>query len=121
MENTRLDMLNGHFEQQNASYMSPHGPASDDDIVIVSYARTAMTRAKKGAQANTSPELMLKPVLEAVIKEAGLKPSQVEEITIGNVLQGGSGAASARMGQFLAGVPTETPLYVINRMCSSGL
>jgi len=121
MENSRLNMLNGHFEEQNASYMSPHGPASDDDIVIVAYARTAMTRAKKGNQATTSPELMLKPVLEAVIKQAGLKPEQVEEITIGNVLQGGAGAASARMGQFLAGVPTETPLYVINRMCSSGL
>jgi len=64
---------------------------------------------------------MLKPVLEAVIKQAGLKPEQVGEITIGNVLQGGAGAASARMGQFLAGVPTEAPLYVVNRMCSSGL
>jgi len=101
--------------------MSAHGPAHDDDVVIVSCARTAMTRAKKGNQANTSPELMLKPVLEAVIKQAGLKAEQVDEITIGNVLQGGAGAGSARMGQFLAGIPTETPLYVVNRMCSSGL
>jgi len=41
---------------------------------------------------------MLKPVIESVIKQAGIKAADVEEITIGNVLQGGSGAASARMG-----------------------
>lgn len=101
--------------------MQPLGPKDDDDIVIVSYARTAMTRAKKGTQATTSPEVMLKPVIESVIKQAGIKKEDVEEITIGNVLQGGSGAASSRMGQLLAEVPYTTPLYAINRMCSSGL
>jgi hypothetical protein len=41
---------------------------------------------------------MLKPCIESVIKQAGCKPTDVEEITIGNVLQGGAGAASSRMG-----------------------
>jgi hypothetical protein len=41
---------------------------------------------------------MLKPVIESVIKQAGIKGEQVDEITIGNVLQGGAGAASSRMG-----------------------
>lgn len=80
-----------------------------------------MTRAKKGPQAQTAPESMLAPVFKAVIKKAGIKPEQVDEITIGNCLQGGAGAASTRMAQFLAGIPATTPLYVINRQCSSGL
>ena len=66
--------------------MQQNGPKHDDDIVVASFARTAMTRAKKGAQATTSPEVMLKPCIESVIKQAGCKPTDVEEITIGNVL-----------------------------------
>lgn len=81
-----------------------------------------MTRAKKGPQRNTAPEAMLKPVMEDCLKKANnLDPKLVGEICIGNVLQGGSGAATSRMAQYLAGIPTETPLYVVNRMCSSGL
>jgi len=85
-------------------------------------ARTAMTRAKKGPQRNTAPEAMLAPVMKDALKKAGnLDPKTLGEICIGNVLQPGSGASSSRMGQFLADIPEEVPLYVVNRMCSSGL
>lgn len=81
-----------------------------------------MTRAKKGPQKDTAPEAMLAPVFKDVLKKAGnLDPKLVQEICIGNVLQPGSGATSSRMGQFLAGIPNSTPLYTIDRMCSSGL
>jgi acetyl-CoA acyltransferase 1 len=80
-----------------------------------------MTPAKRGLQASTAPEAMLAPVLVDVLKKGGVKPEQVGEIAIGNVLQGGAGAASSRMAQFLAGIPETTPLYVVNRQCSSGL
>ena len=121
MESKRLDMLNGHFESQNSSYCAPVGAKHDDDIVVVSYARTAMTRAKKGNQAFTAPEAMLAPVLRDVMKKGNVKGDQIGEIAIGNVLQGGAGAASSRMAQFLADIPETTPLYTINRQCSSGL
>lgn len=64
---------------------------------------------------------MLAPVFRDVMKKGNVKPTQIGEIAIGNVLQGGAGAASSRMAQFLADIPETTPLYTINRQCSSGL
>jgi len=85
------------------------GP-SDDDVVIVGYARTAMTKAKRGAQKDTPPESMLEPVLRAVIKQADIDPKIVEDVCIGNCLQPGSGAFSARIAMFLAGFPETSTL-----------
>lgn len=118
---SRLNMLNGHFDAQPTFNARAVQPKHDDDIVIVSTARTAMTRAKKGAQRNSPPEIMLEPVMRDALKKAGLQGSQLGEICIGNVLQGGSGAATGRMGQFFADIPASVPFYAINRMCSSGL
>lgn len=67
-----------------------------------------MTRAKKGPQKDTGIESMLKPVLEAVVKQAGIDKSLVEDIVIGNVLSGGAGSTNSRMGMYLAGFPDTT-------------
>jgi len=84
-------------------------------------ARTAMTRAKKGAQRDTGTEAMLKPVLEAVAQQSGIKKDMVEDIVIGSVLQSGAGSTNSRMAGFLAGYPETTCVQGINRLCSSGL
>jgi len=102
-------MLNGHFESQNTAYNAQVGPKHDDDVVVVAYARTAMTRFRKGGQATTAPEVMLTPIFKDVIRKAGIKPEQVEEIAMGNVLQNGAGTATTRMAQFMAGIPASTP------------
>ena len=119
---SRLNMLNGHFETQKTFNARSVPNQSDDDVVLVSMARTAMTRWKKGAQKDTAPEAMLAPVLKDVLKKANnMDPSHIQEICIGNVLQPGAGSTTSRMGQFLAGIPHTTPLIGINRLCSSGL
>mmetsp|Transcript_11440 Transcript_11440/g.19336 ORF Transcript_11440/g.19336 Transcript_11440/m.19336 type:complete len:422 (-) Transcript_11440:132-1397(-) len=122
---SRIGILNSQFSGNNSagSYNARSvGPKSDNDIVIVSTARTAMTRAKKGPQKDSPPEIMLTPVFKDVLKKANnLDPKLVQEIAIGNVLQPGSGQASSRMAQFMAGIPDTTPLYAVNRLCSSGL
>jgi len=64
---------------------------------------------------------MLAPIFKEVIRKGKVAPEQVEEIAIGNVLQNGSGAATTRMAQFMAGIPATTPQHAINRLCSSGL
>jgi len=65
---------------------------------------------------------MLLPVLQDALRKANnLDPKLVEEVCIGNVMQAGAGASTSRMAQFLAGIPESTPLYAINRFCSSGL
>lgn len=49
-------------------------------------ARTALTKAKKGAQKDTAPEVMLSVVLKDVIKKAGIDAKLVEDVCVGNVL-----------------------------------
>ena len=119
----RIQALNSHFTAASPNYNGRSvGAKHDDDVVIVSYARTAMTRSKKGPQKDTAVEQMLKPVFQDVLRKANnLDPKLVEEIVIGNVLQPGGGNTTARMGQLLAGIPYDVPLIAINRMCSSGL
>lgn len=118
---SRLDTLNSQFRSETNYNGGKVGPKRDDDVVIIGMARTAMTRAKKGPQANTGIEAMLAPCLEAVAKQSGIDKALVEDIIIGNVLNSGSGATNARMAQFLAGYPETTSCQAINRLCSSGL
>mgnify|MGYP000911913962 CR=1 FL=1 len=123
MENAglRLNQLNNQFKSQNASFNTQIGPKHDDDVVVVSWARTAMTKFRKGGQAQTAPEQMLAPIFKEVMRKGKVTPEQVEDIAIGNVLQNGSGTATTRMAQFMAGIPATTPQHAVNRLCSSGL
>lgn len=80
-----------------------------------------MTKAKKGAQKDTPPEAMLTPVLKAVIQKGGVDAKFIEDVCVGNCLQPGAGAYTARMAMFLAGIPDTASLMAVNRQCSSGL
>jgi acetyl-CoA acyltransferase 1 len=93
----------------------------DDDVVIVGMARTAMTRAKKGPQKDTAPEVMLSVAFKGVLTQSGIDANLIEDIQVGNCLQPGAGSVTARMGQFLAGIPETASLSAVNRQCSSGL
>ncbi|PVF96019.1 thiolase [Serendipita vermifera] len=94
---------------------------NDNDVVIVSAYRTAMTKARKGGFKDTHPEDMLAAVLRAVYTKVNLDPSLIQDISVGNVLPPGGGATVARMAQIYAGIPHTTPLNTVNRQCSSGL
>ncbi|MEJ2067585.1 MAG: acetyl-CoA C-acetyltransferase [Deltaproteobacteria bacterium] len=53
--------------------------------------------------------------------EKTLKPVQVDEVIMGNVLQGGQGQNTARQATISAGIPKETPAFTVNKVCASGL
>ncbi|KAG6899567.1 hypothetical protein C0993_009179 [Termitomyces sp. T159_Od127] len=93
----------------------------DDDVVIVSAVRTAITKARKGGFKDTSPDLLLSHVLRAVYSKPGLDPSLIEDISVGNVLPDRGGASAARMASLHAGIPITTSVNSVNRQCSSGL
>jgi acetyl-CoA acyltransferase 1 len=103
----------------NISRIAP--AKSPEDVVIVSMARTAMTKSKKGKLRDTATELMLAAVFKAVIEESKIDPKLIEDICIGNVLGPGASATTSRMATFLAGIPETTSLSAVNRQCSSGL
>jgi acetyl-CoA C-acetyltransferase len=57
----------------------------------------------------------------AALQRAGLRPEQVEDVLIGNVLQAGLGQNTARLILLKAGIPKEVPATTINMVCGSGL
>ena len=58
----RLQTLNNHVNSNQTFNAGKVAAKSDDDVVIVGMARTAMTKAKRGVQKDTAPEAMLQPV-----------------------------------------------------------
>ena len=55
------------------------------------------------------------------MSRAGIDGGSVEEVIMGQVVQGGSGQAPARQSQILAGLPASVPALTINKVCGSGL
>ncbi|NWF77807.1 MAG: acetyl-CoA C-acetyltransferase [Chloroflexi bacterium] len=53
--------------------------------------------------------------------DSSLRPVQVDEVVMGNVLQGGQGQNTARQAAIYAGIPKETPAFTVNKICASGL
>jgi acetyl-CoA acyltransferase 1 len=93
----------------------------DNDVVIVSAVRSALTKGKKGGFKDTRPEEILSAVLRASYTKVRLDPSLVEDIAVGNVLPPAGGASGARMAALHAGIPNTTSINTVNRQCSSGL
>ncbi|KAJ3487227.1 hypothetical protein NLI96_g3688 [Meripilus lineatus] len=94
---------------------------SDNDVVIVTALRSAITKGKKGGFKDTRPEEILSGVLKAAYSKVGLDPALIQDIAVGNVLPPGGGASAARMAALYAGIPNTVPINTVNRQCSSGL
>src|SRR5437763_15432870 len=60
-------------------------------------------------------------VIKDVLKRAGLKPEQVSEVILGQVLTAGVGQNPARQAAIRAGLPDMVPAMTINKVCGSGL
>ncbi|KWZ42970.1 acetyl-CoA acetyltransferase [Burkholderia savannae] len=90
------------------------------DVVIVSAARTAVGKFGGSLAKIAAPELGA-TVIRAVIERAGVKPEQVGEVILGQVLTAGSGQNPARQALIAAGLPTAVPGMTINKVCGSGL
>jgi len=93
------------------------------EAVIVSLARTAVGKAKKGSLVQTRADDLGKAVLEAAVERAkGLQKEDVEDIIIGCAMpEGEQGLNFARIMALYAGFPVTVPALTVNRFCSSGL
>ncbi|MGD0627141.1 MAG: acetyl-CoA C-acetyltransferase [Thermodesulfobacteriota bacterium] len=90
------------------------------EVVIVSAARTAVGTFG-GALRDISAVELGRIAIEEALKRAKVKPEQVEEVILGNVLQAGQGQNPARQVLIRAGIPKEVPGTTINKVCASGL
>jgi acetyl-CoA C-acetyltransferase len=88
--------------------------------VILSAVRTPIGKYLGGLSSFTAPQLGAMVVREAVSR-AGVDPAAVEEVILGQVVQGGSGQAPARQALIHAGLPATIPAVTINKVCGSGL
>lgn len=88
--------------------------------VIVSAVRTPIGRYLGGLSSFTAPQLGAVVIRDAVSR-AGVDPSAVEEVIMGQVVQGGSGQAPARQALIHAGLSASIPALTINKVCGSGL
>ena len=60
-------------------------------------------------------------VMENCLRDAGLKPEDVDHVYMGNVIQAGLGQNPARQASLKAGLPVTTPAVSVNVVCGSGL
>ena len=98
---------------------SPNGPSGR--VFLVSAARTPIGRF--GGALSTTPATVLGGVaIRAAVERSGLPDGvQIDEVLMGQVLQGGAGQAPARQAALRAGLPDSTSATTINRVCGSGL
>jgi len=90
------------------------------DVVIAGVVRTAVGKYGGGLQ-DISPVDLGALVIKESITRAGINAAQVDEVIMGNVLQGGHGQNVARQASIKAGIPQEVPAWTINIVCGSGL
>ena len=92
----------------------------DNEIYITSAVRTAIGTVGKSLK-NISEVELGSTVISEVIKKSRLEKKEIDEIIFGQVLTGGRGQNPARQAAMRSGVPKETPAYIVNQVCGSGL
>lgn len=89
-------------------------------VVIAGAVRTAI--GKFGGTLSSTPVAELgSVVIGETIHRAGIKPTDVDEVLMGCVLQSGQGQNVARQAAIKAGLPVEIPAQTLNIVCGSGL
>jgi acetyl-CoA C-acetyltransferase len=92
------------------------------EAVIVSTARTGLTKSYRGPFNNLETPSMVAPVIKAVIERAGVDPGEVEDVIMGAANQQGTqGLNFARQCAIAAGLPVTTAGMSMDRQCSSGM
>ncbi len=89
-------------------------------VVIVSAKRTPIGKFMGGLATVSAPHLGA-IAIKGALTAAGIKPEQVDEVYMGNVLQAGVGQAPARQAALMASIPDTVPCTTINKVCSSGM
>jgi len=90
------------------------------DVFIVGGARTAIGNFLGTLKDFTAPELGGFAIKEAV-RRAGVKPAEVEEVIMGNVVSAGVGQAPAKKAAVLGGLPFTVSCFAVNKVCGSAL
>src|SRR5215470_7345375 len=92
------------------------------DIAVVSYCRTGIGKAQRGALNMTHGIPMTAHVLRHAVERAGIEGAEVEDVVVGCGLpEGATGHNIGRNAALDAGFGDHVPGMTINRYCGSGL
>ena len=94
--------------------------SKEKTVVITSAVRTAIG-SLGGTLKNVPAYKLGSTVISNAIKKSNLKPADINEVIMGQVLTGGTGQNPARQASMDSGIPKEIPSYVVNQVCGSGL
>ena len=89
-------------------------------VVLAGACRTAI--GSMGGSLSTTPAADLGAiVIKEALNRANVKPTDVDHVYMGCVIQAGLGQNVARQSSIKAGLPVETPAVTVNVVCGSGL
>jgi acetyl-CoA C-acetyltransferase len=88
--------------------------------VIIGAVRTPIGKFQGSLKPFTAPQLG-SFVVRTVCERAGLNPSDIDEVIMGNVVSAGLGQNPARQAALGGGLPPEVAALTINKVCGSGL
>lgn len=74
-----------------------------------------------GSLSTVSATALGATAIRGAVERAGIRPEDVEEVFMGNVLQAGLGQAPARQAALGAGLTHEVPCTTVNKVCASGM
>jgi acetyl-CoA C-acetyltransferase len=89
------------------------------EVVIVAATRTPIGSFGGGLAAISATQLGAQ-VIKAAVEKAGLKPDQIQEVYMGNVMSANLGQAPATQAAIFAGLPY-LPATTVNKVCASGM
>jgi len=93
---------------------------SKNEVLILSAVRTPIGSLSGVLSSYTAPQLGAK-ALAAAVERAGVKPEDLGEVVMGNVISAGIGQAPARQAAIGAGIPPSVGAATVNKVCGSGL
>lgn len=91
-----------------------------EEAFILGAFRSPVGRLLGGLSALSAPRLAAIVISEG-LKRAGLEPSVVDEVIMGNVVSAGLGQNPARQAAIYAGISETTAAFTVNKVCASGL
>jgi len=94
--------------------------ASKPDIVIVAAKRSPLGSFMGSLSSLSSPQIASQ-VIQAILKDNGIKPEIIDEVFMGCVLPAGLGQAPARQAALNGGIPQSVPCTTVNKVCGSAM
>ena len=90
------------------------------DVFITAANRTGVG-SFSGSLSGLQAHDLGKIVIEDTLKKSSVQPDEVDEVILGQVLTAGTGQNPARQASVNAGIAKETPAWIVNQVCGSGL